>query len=72
MICYNIIECIKLAKRRLLSAECKFTYAVGDDVNVAIAELNAAATHLNRLYKLAKEEHIVGNLELYKNDMLVE
>ncbi len=64
---YDIIECIRKAHNKLLAAQNKFMYATENDVQVAIAELNAAETHLNRLYELAKKEGVKAEYKLYKN-----
>lgn len=66
---YDIVECIREAHNKLLSAESKFNYATENDVQVAIAELNAAKVHLNRLYEIAKKEGIRADYSLYKNDL---
>lgn len=66
---YDIIECIREAHNKLLAAESKFNYATENDVQVAIAELNAAKVHLNRLYEIAKKEGIKEDYTLYKNDL---
>lgn len=66
---YDIIECIREAHNKLLTAENKFNYATGNDVQVAIAELNAAEMQVNRLYEIAKKEGIKVPYTLYKNDL---
>lgn len=66
---YGIIECIREAKVKLVVAENKFMYATENDVQVAIAELNAAEAHLNRLYEIAKREGVKAEYKLYKNDL---
>lgn len=43
------------AKLKLEVAECNFNYASGRDIDIAIAELNAAEVRLNRVYEIAKE-----------------
>lgn len=65
----DIVECIREAKIKLAAAESKFSYATENDVQVAIAELNAAKVHLNRLYEIAKEEDVKSEYTIYKNDM---
>lgn len=66
---YDIIECIRKAQEKLYAAENRFDYATENDVQVAIAELNAAKVHLNRLYEIAKREDVKSAYTLYKNDM---
>lgn len=66
---YDIIECIRNAQEKLLAAESRFSYATENDVQVAIAELNAVKTHLNRLYEIAKKEGVKAAYSLYKNDI---
>lgn len=66
---YDIVECIREAHNKLLAAENKFNYVTGNDVQVAIAELNAAEMQINRLYEMAKKEGIKVPYTLYKNDL---
>jgi hypothetical protein len=66
---YDIVECIRSAHNKLLAAQNKFMYATENDVQVAIAELNAAETHLNRLYEIAKREGVKAEYKIYKNDL---
>lgn len=68
---YDIIENIKAAQMKLASAENKFLYATDNDVQVAIAELNAAKVQLNRLYEIAKKQNAKGEYQLYKSEALI-
>lgn len=68
---FDIIESIKAAQVKLASAENKFLYATDNDVQVAIAEINAAKAQLNRLYEIAKEQNVKGEYRLYKSERLL-
>lgn len=66
---YDIIECIRAAQNKLAAAENKFLFAIENDVQVAIAELNSAKEQLNRLYEMAKTEGVKGDYKIYKSDL---
>jgi multidrug efflux pump subunit AcrA (membrane-fusion protein) len=68
---FDIIESIKAAQVKLASAENKFLYVTDNDVQVAIAEINAAKAQLNRLYEIAKEQNVKGEYQLYKSEALI-
>ena len=66
---YDIIQCIRETQNKLAVAENKFMFATENDVQVAIAELNATEAHLNRLYEIAKKEGAKAEYIIYKNDL---
>lgn len=68
----DIIECIREAQKELHVAENRFMLATENDVQVVIAELNAAEVQLNRLYEIAKQEGARAEYKLYKNDIPID